>query len=88
YEKLALSSEENSRILLEREQKIEELENKVEKLRGLGDEMLKRELFKWLKLHDGEINVAEFCAVNSLPSSRAEEGLEMLMREGYIKRKV
>ncbi len=87
YEDLVRSSEENSRILIECERKRDELKARLEKVLGMSDELLKEELFSWIKLHNGSIDVTEFSRHYNIHPSRVEEGLNMLIREGYIRRK-
>ncbi len=87
YEEVVRASEENSRLLLEAEQKYHELDARVQQLEAMSDETLKEEVYEWIKMHDGAIDISEFAEVHSLPSGRVEEGLEMLMREGYIKKR-
>ncbi|MBI2079187.1 hypothetical protein HYT84_00350 [Candidatus Micrarchaeota archaeon] len=87
YEDLVHSSEQNARILLEAERKSEEQKKRLEQLESLGDETLKEELFKWVKLHSGVIDLEQFCKAYNLPVKRAEEGLNNLIKEGYIKKK-
>jgi len=87
YNDLIRSSEANTRILLECEQKKDELEKKVAKLSGMTDDLLKESLYKWIQLHNGTIDVKEFSNAYSIAINRAEEGLNMLIQEGYIKRR-
>jgi len=88
YNDLVGSSEENARILLECERRRDELRNLVEKLRALSDDRLREELYLWLRMHSGSIDVREFGKVHSVSPGRVEEGLDMLIKEGFIKRKV
>ena len=88
YSELVTSSEENARILLECERRRDELDVRVRALEKLGDESLKEELYKWIRMHGGSIDLAEFCKSYSLPMRRGEEGLEMLIRDGYLKKRV
>ncbi len=87
YEELVRSSEENARLLLECEKKRVSLGKRIEGLEGMGEELLKERIYKWLKAHDGEMDVEEFAKINGIPPERVEEGLEMLLKDGYIKRK-
>ncbi|MFP3949609.1 MAG: hypothetical protein ACLFUZ_00745 [Candidatus Micrarchaeia archaeon] len=87
YKDLVRSSEQNARILVETERKNEELENRIKKMEGLDDEVLQERLFEWIKTHDGEINIYDFGKINSLPIGRVEDGLNMLIKNGYIKRR-
>jgi len=88
YDDLVSSSEENARILLECERRRDELRELVEGLRKMSDERLREELYLWLKMHSGSIDLREFGKAYDVAPSRAEEGLDMLIREGYIKRRM
>jgi len=88
YTDLVGSSEENARILLECERRRDELRNLVEKLRAMSDDRLREELYLWLRMHSGNIDVREFGKVHGVSPGRVEEGLDMLIKEGFIKRKV
>lgn len=87
YADILRSSEENARILLECERKRDELSKRVERLEKMSDEALKEVLYDWIKLHDGRINIREFSKLHKIPIPRVEEGLNMLITEGYIKRR-
>lgn len=88
YNDLVRSSEGNTRILLECERKRDELQKKLSQLTGMSDDLLKESLYTWIKVHSGSIDIREFSKVNSISVSRAEEGLDQLIREGYLKRRV
>lgn len=88
YKDLVGSSEENARILLECERRRDELKSVVEKLRAMSDDRIREELYGWLKLHNGNIDVLEFGRQHSVSPTRVEEGLDLLIREGFIKRRV
>lgn len=87
YDDLVRSGEGNTRLLLECERKRDELSKKLAQLSGMGDDLLKESLFNWIKIHGGTIDVREFSKANSVAVTRAEEGLNMLIREGYIRRR-
>ena len=87
YDELVRSNEENARILLESERRREELRKKVESLEGMSEDSLKEELYNWLKLHSGTINVYDFANQFNVSKKRIEQGLNVLINEGYIKRK-
>ncbi len=87
YEDLLKSSEANARVLLECENKRDELMRKVEKLMKYDDETLKEMIYEWIKLHNGKFNILEFSKINKIAIPRVEEGLNMLITEGYIKRR-
>lgn len=86
YADLVQTSEENARLLMECERRRDELHHRTHELEKLSDEVLREELFNWVKLHDGSIDMTEFCKAYGLAVKRVEEGLEMLIRDGYIKR--
>ncbi len=88
YEDLVRSSEGNTRILLECERKRDEQAKKLAQLSGMSDDLLKESLYEWVKVHGGSIDIREFSKANSVAISRAEEGLDMLIRDGFIRRRV
>lgn len=87
YEDIVRSSEANTRILLECERKRDELQKKLGQLSGMSDELLKESLYNWIKIHGGTIDIREFSKANSVAITRAEEGLNILIREGYLRRR-
>ncbi|MDO8554769.1 MAG: hypothetical protein Q7S22_08220 [Candidatus Micrarchaeota archaeon] len=87
YEDLVRSSEENARILLECERRRDELRLRVEELGKLSDESLIQEVYQWIKIHGGSIDTTEFCKAYGIPPKRAEEGLEILIKTGFIRRR-
>ncbi|MDD5171832.1 MAG: hypothetical protein PHF60_02235 [Candidatus ainarchaeum sp.] len=87
YDDLVRSGEATTRLLLECERKRDELQKKLNKLSGMGDDLLKESLYNWVKVHGGTIDVREFSKANSVAITRAEEGLNMLIKEGYIRRR-
>ncbi|MBI5223377.1 hypothetical protein HY990_03070 [Candidatus Micrarchaeota archaeon] len=87
YEDLVRSSEANSRILLEYEHKNEELEKRITQLRKVSDESLREMLYDWIRIHGGSIDVREFSKANQVPFGRVEEGLNMLIGNGIIRRR-
>jgi molybdopterin converting factor small subunit len=88
YRDLVGSSEDNAKILLECERRRDELMKVVKKLKALSDERLREELYVWLKMHNGHIEINEFGKVYDVSPARVEEGLDMLIRGGYIKRRI
>ena len=87
YQDLVRSSEGNTRILLECERKRDELQKQLDHLTGMGDDLLKESLYNWIKLHSGTIDVREFSKANHVAVTRVEEGLNMLIQGGYIRRR-
>ncbi|MBU0591050.1 hypothetical protein KKF81_04260 [Candidatus Micrarchaeota archaeon] len=88
YQDILRSSEANTRILLECERKRDELQKKLGTLSGMSDDLLKESLYDWVKVHGGTIDVREFSKSNSVAIKRAEEGLNLLIRDGYIRRRL
>jgi len=88
YEDLVRSSEANTRILLECERKRDELQKRMNLLAGMSDELLKASLYEWINAHGGTIDIREFAKASSVAVTRAEEGLNLLIQEGYIKRRL
>ncbi|MBN1169513.1 hypothetical protein JXA56_00670 [Candidatus Micrarchaeota archaeon] len=88
YDDLVRSSEAGTRILLECERKRDELQKKLSQLSGMSDDLLKETLYNWIKVHGGSIDIREFSKANSVSVSRTEEGLDQLIREGYIRRRL
>lgn len=74
------------RRLQSMERKVQELEQRIKELEVVSDESLKEMLIEWLKLHQGKINVYQFAKLHGLPTARVEEGLDRLMKEGYIEK--
>ncbi|MFA5049387.1 MAG: hypothetical protein WC309_04730 [Candidatus Paceibacterota bacterium] len=87
YQDLVKSSEENARLLLEAERRVEELAKRVLEMEGISDEILKEEIFNWIRMHAGAIDVSEFSLSYNLPKKRVEEGINILIKEGYIKKR-
>ncbi|MBU0586240.1 hypothetical protein KJ780_01895 [Candidatus Micrarchaeota archaeon] len=85
YKDLALSSETNARILIECEKKRDEYRQKINELEGMSNEILRQELFTWLKTHDGEIDIRGFAKSFKIPTKRVEDGLEYLLKHGYLR---
>lgn len=87
YSDLLRSSEENARILIECESKRDELQKRVDQLEKISDQTLKEELYSWIKLHGGSIDIIQFCKSYNIVTARAEEGIALLVKEGYIRKR-
>lgn len=87
YNDLVQSSAQNARILVEYERKNEDLKDRVEKLEGLGDAELQSQLFEWIRTHEGEVDVLEFSRLNNVALGRVEEGLDALIKNGFIRKR-
>ncbi|MEK6979210.1 MAG: hypothetical protein AABW86_03225 [Candidatus Micrarchaeota archaeon] len=87
YTDLVRSSEENARILIECEREKDDLFKKLNEASGMSDDSLKELLFNWVRVHGGSIDISEFCKAHGVTAKRAEEGLNVLIQEGYLKKK-
>ncbi len=87
YNDLVQASAQNARILVEYERKNEVLSDRIKKLEGMGDVELQAQLFEWVRTHDGEIDVLEFSRLNNIAVGRAEEGLDALIKNGFIRKR-
>lgn len=87
YNDLVQASAQNARILVEYERKNENLRERVEKLEGMGDAELQSQLFEWVRTHEGEIDVLEFARLNNVALGRVEEGLDALIKNGFIRKR-
>ncbi len=87
YMDLVRSSEENSQLLIECERKRDELKAYLEQMQSMSDDLLREELFKWIKIHNGTIDIEEFATAYNIHPMRVEDGLNMLIKDGYIRRK-
>ncbi|MFH1393289.1 MAG: hypothetical protein ABII71_02870 [Candidatus Micrarchaeota archaeon] len=88
YDDLLRSSEANAKILLETERRRDELAKRVETLTKISDDTLRESLYDWIRMHGGSINMREFARTNSVSVPRIEEGLNSLISEGFIKRRL
>lgn len=87
YQDLVKSSEENARLLFEAERRSEEIIKKLSDIEVMSDETLKEELFEWIKIHSGSIDLSEFSNSFNIPKKRVEDGINLLIKEGYIRKR-
>ncbi|MCX8162972.1 MAG: hypothetical protein N3D10_00250 [Candidatus Micrarchaeota archaeon] len=84
---IALAEKENlTKQLMQHSIKISELNTRLQKLLEIPDEVIQDELLEWLKAHNGEINISEFCIRYSCNPQRALENLDKLAKMGKISR--
>ncbi len=79
--------EKETSIRLELEKNISQLQARLSLLDGISDDELENELFEWMALHNGKISVSAFAKAHSVSARRVEEGLDKLLKGGYIERK-
>lgn len=84
--RLSSASEEAASTVLELERQLSALESRIKKLEAVSDESLREMVLDYLSQHRGNFNAAAFCASAGVLPARAEEGLEMLLRSGAIRR--
>jgi hypothetical protein len=64
--------------------KNDELTLKVRGLETYSDSVLGMKIQEWIAEHNGEMNLAEFSHVHTVPESRVEQLLNKLISEGYL----
>ncbi|NYZ60518.1 hypothetical protein H0O01_02360 [Candidatus Micrarchaeota archaeon] len=87
YNDLVQASAQNARLVVEYERKNEDLRERVQRLEGVGETELQSQLFEWIRTHDGEIDVLEFAKLNNVAAGRVEEGLDSLIKNGFIRKR-
>jgi hypothetical protein len=83
---LSCVNEKQSKLLMESEKRAEGLGERVSRLEGMGEDSLMEELCSWIASHSGELDTTEFARVHCVPSARIEEGLDRLLKGGFIAR--
>ena len=83
---LSSVNEKQSKLLMESEKRNEQLAERVSRLEGMGDDSLIEELCSWIASHSGELDTSEFARVHGVPGARIEEGLDRLLKGGFIAR--
>ena len=84
--KLSASSEETASAMLGLERTIAASTARIKKLEAVSDQSLREAVLEWLGSHRGGFSAAAFSTATSIPLARAEEGLEMLLKSGAIRR--
>ena len=83
---LTCVNEKQSKLLMESERRAEEMGERISRLEGMDDDSLMEELCSWIATHSGELDASEFARVHCVPSARIEEGLDRLLKGGFIAR--
>ena len=83
---LALVNEKQSKLLLESEKRAEAFGERAARLESMSDDALMEELYSWIASHSGEMNASEFARVHEVSSVRVDEGLDKLLKGGFIAR--
>ncbi len=82
---LTRSCEEGESSALERQRRMAALEARVASLEAVSDSALSELLLDWLSSHRGSFSAAAFSQQHKIPPSRAEQGLERLLKSGSIR---
>ena len=83
---ISRTSEELASYCLELEGQVSALKAKLAHYGSVSDESLREILSEWLSVHRGRFNAHSFSKETGIPPSRAEDGLEMLLKSGAISR--
>ncbi len=86
YDDLVVSSEQTARLLLECERRRSEVEKELKVINKMTDKQLMYEVFKWIKLHNGNLNFDSFANTFNVPISRVEYAVDLLIKGGYIEK--
>ncbi|MCX8194564.1 MAG: hypothetical protein N3G22_00435 [Candidatus Micrarchaeota archaeon] len=83
---LAKMSEELAASNLDLEKQVGELKEWRRRLETLPDEALCELVLDWVNTHRGTFSLPSFSKATGVPPARAEEGLEMLLKKGVLRR--
>jgi hypothetical protein len=83
---LLRSSEEGVLASLELERQSSALSARIKKLESISEDALLELVQEWVSSHHGKFNAALFAKSYSIPPARAEEGLELLLAYGAIRK--
>ena len=83
---LLRSSEEGVLASLELERQTSALSARIKKLESISDDTLLELVQEWVSSHHGAFNAVLFAKAHSLPPARAEDGLELLLASGAIRK--
>lgn len=86
HKKLKEVNDELNNSFLELEKRSQMIGDRLKQLEGMTDIELKEELQRWIFEHDGSIRYSDFAKTFNIPQSRVEDGINMLLKEGYIVR--
>lgn len=84
--RLSSSSEDAASSILQLERTIAALEQRIKKLEHVSDAALREMVLEHVSSHRGSFNAAAFASSAGVSPARAEEGLEMLLQEGAIRK--
>lgn len=85
--KLSELLEKESGMRMELEKNNSSLKSRLGAIDGISASELENELYSWIKVHGGKIRVKSFAQAHAVSELRVEEGLEALLRGGYIAKK-
>lgn len=84
---LLASSEKNERAAREESLRCASLSSRITQLEGHSLQTLSEELYDWIRAHGGMLDVREFSRQHNVSAARVEEGIDYLLKVGYIGRK-
>lgn len=84
--RIARATEESAHRCAELEAQNSALQTRISHLEAISDSALCELVLEWITTHQGTFSVARFSKQNNLPVSRCEEGLEILLCQGTIRR--
>ncbi|MCX6772628.1 MAG: hypothetical protein NTV88_02565 [Candidatus Micrarchaeota archaeon] len=84
--RLSASSEEAASTMLGLERQLAASEARIKKLEAVSDTALREAVLEWINAHHGAFNAAAFASSAKIPLTRTEEGLEMLLKTGSLRR--
>ena len=86
-ELLLASNEKNEMAARAESLKNASLSVRVSQLEGISLQTLSEEVYDWIRTHGGLIDVREFARQHGISTARVEEGVDYLLKGGYIGRK-
>jgi len=83
---LVLASEGCAQRCVELEKQNSSIRARASKLESVSDAALCESILDWLSIHRGTFSIAHFSNEHAIPPSRCEEGLELLLKSGAIRK--
>jgi len=84
--RLLKSSEDSAARCLGLEQRLAAAQEKLRKLEAIPDGALCELVLDWVATHQGTFDCAQFSRASGLPPARCEQGLEILLKKGALRR--
>ena len=84
--RLSIAAEESAQASMELERRVEALTERIKKLEKVSDSLLREMIIEWILARRGSFNPVQFAKANQVTPQRAEEGLEILIKSGAVKK--